>query len=66
MTELIELPTVPFGRIKTFGPDGPMYEVGRALRQLDDGDWMIGITLVESGETTEYRLKNLLDDPYAR
>ena len=66
MTELIGPPIVPFGRIKTFGPDGPMYEVGPALRQMDDGDWMIEITLVESGETTEYRLKNLLEDPYAR
>lgn len=50
------LPRVPLGAIKTFGALGPKYEVRRPLRVLDDGDWMIEIVLVESGETTEYRL----------
>ena len=58
-------PTIPVGKIKTFGPLGPKYEVGRARRQLPDGDWMIEVILIESGETTEYRLTHLLDDPEA-
>lgn len=27
---------VPIGKIKSFGPFGPKYEVGQAIRQLDD------------------------------
>ena len=58
-------PFVPVGKIKCFGPFGPKYEVGNALRQLDDGDWMIEVTMVETGEKAEYRLAKLLDDPDA-
>lgn len=63
---IISPPTIPLGRIKCFGPDGPKYEVGRALRQLADGDWMIEITMVESGEKAEYRMTHMHDDPEAR
>jgi hypothetical protein len=59
-------PPVPVGKIKSFGPFGPKYEVGQALRPLDDGDWMIEITMVETGEKAEYRLTRLIDDPEAR
>lgn len=58
-------PTVPLGLIKSFGPIGPKYEVGQLLRQLENGDWMIEITLVESGEKAEYLLTHMLDDPEA-
>ncbi len=58
-------PPIPVGKIKSFGPFGPKYEVGQALRQLDDGDWMIEVTMVESGEKAEYRLTHLSDDPEA-
>jgi hypothetical protein len=65
MAAVIAPPTVPVGKIKSFGPVGPKYEVGPALRQLDDGDWMVEITLVETGEKTEYRWTRLSDDPEA-
>jgi hypothetical protein len=58
-------PTIPVGKIKSFGPFGPKYEVGQALRQVDSDDWMIEVTLVETGEKTEYRLTHLIDDPEA-
>ncbi|MEN3161472.1 DUF5397 domain-containing protein [Tistrella mobilis] len=58
-------PFVPVGKIKCFGPFGPKYEVGHVLRQLDDGDWMVEVTMVETGETAEYRLTHLSDDPEA-
>ena len=64
MTTVIT-PPVPVGEIKIFGPFGPKYEVGRPLHRLDDGDWMVEITLVESGEKAEYRLTDLSDDPKA-
>jgi hypothetical protein len=52
----------PTGAIQTFGPVGPKYEVGKPLRQLTDGDWMVEILMVETGERTEYRLSQLLAD----
>lgn len=58
-------PPVPIGRINTIGPLGPIYEVGRPLRQLADGDWMVEITLIETGEVTEYHLSAINDDPEA-
>lgn len=56
---------IPVGKIKSFGPFGPKYEVGQALRQLDDGDWMIEITMIETGEKAEYRWTRMSDDPQA-
>ena len=65
MLEVIAPPLIPVGKIKSFGPFGPKYEVGPALRQLDDGDWLVQVTMVETGETAEYRMTRLLDDPEA-
>ncbi len=61
----VALPAPPTGHIKTFGPLGPKYEVGRPLRKLEDGDWLVEVTIVESGEKTEYRLSRLTADPDA-
>ncbi|NOU22723.1 MAG: DUF5397 family protein [Methyloglobulus sp.] len=58
-------PPVPIGKIKSFGQVGPKYEVGKPLRQLENGDWVVEVTLVESGEKAEYRLTNIYDDPEA-
>jgi hypothetical protein len=32
---------------------------------LDDGDWMIEVTMIETGEKAEYRWTRLSDDPEA-
>ena len=53
------------GKIKTFGPVGPPYEIGRPLRQLDNGDWLFEVTMIETGERAEYRLGQIVDDPDA-
>jgi hypothetical protein len=58
-------PRVPVGRVKTFGLLGPKYQVGEPTRQLDDGDWLVKVTIVETGETVEYRWSRLSDDPRA-
>ncbi len=58
-------PPIPIGKIKSFGLFGPKYEVGQPLRQLADGDWMVEVVLVETGEKAEYRLTRLQDDPEA-
>jgi hypothetical protein len=57
---------VPVGKIKSFGEFGPKYEVGPRIRQLDDGDWLIEIKLVETGEKADYRLSKAIKDPEAR
>lgn len=53
------------GKIKTFGPFGPSYEIIEPVRQLEDGDWILKVRLVESGEEAEYRYTHVLDDPKA-
>lgn len=63
---MVESPALVQGKIKSFGVFGPKYEVGKPLRQLADGDWMVRIKLVESGEETEYCYSHLLNDPEAR
>jgi len=62
---MMSTPSVPVGTIKSFGAFGPKYEVGQPLRPLDDGDWLIEVVLVETGEKTEYRLSHLKNDPKA-
>lgn len=63
---VIEPPVLAQGRIKSFGVFGPKYEVGDPLRQLADGDWMVCIKLVDTGEEAEYRYSHLVNDPEAR
>ena len=53
MAAAVTFPFVPTKAIKSFGGLGPKYEVGLPLRQLSDGDWMVEILLVETGEKTE-------------
>lgn len=65
MHAIVAPPYVPEGEIKSFGPFGPKYEVGSLRYPLDDGDWMVEITLVETAEKTEYRLSRLQNDPEA-
>lgn len=65
MHPIIAPPPIPVGKIKSFGPVGPKYEVGQALYPLSDGDWMVQITMVETGEKAEYRRTHLMDDPEA-
>ena len=62
----IPFPIVPVAKIKSFGPYGPKYEIGNLLRQLDDGDWIVDVTMIETGEHVEYRLTHIYDDPEAK
>lgn len=65
MSVTISAPSVPIGTIKSFGLLGPKYQVGQPLRRLDDGDWIVEVMLVETGEKTEYRLTHVNNDPKA-
>ena len=46
MQTIINESSVPVGRIKSFGPFGPKYEVGQVLRPSENGDWMIEVTMM--------------------
>lgn len=65
MSTVLPAPSVPIGMIKCFGAFGPKYQVGQPLRRLDDGDWIVEVVLVETGEKTEYRLAHVNNDPKA-
>lgn len=65
MQVAITPPDTPVGKIKSFGPFGPKYEVGKAIHPRDDGDWMIEITMIETGEKAEYPMTSMQDDPEA-
>jgi len=63
---LLIQPSIPSGKIKTFGAFGPKYQVGNSAHQLESGDWLVEIRMLESGETAEYSLFHIDADPEAR
>jgi hypothetical protein len=65
MLAMTPTPSVPVGTVKSFGAFGPKYQVSQPLRPLEDGDWLVEVVLVESGEKAEYRLTHINDDPRA-
>ena len=54
------------GTWRRFGAVGPVYEILEAGRILPDGDRMMRVRLIESGEEVAYRLTEILDDPRER
>lgn len=56
---------IPTGTIKTFGQLGIPYEVGEPAQELPDGDILVNIILVQTGEKELYKLSKLLQDPDA-
>jgi hypothetical protein len=58
-------PHAILGTFRRFGPVGPVYAVAGVISELDDGDTLMKVTLVESGEDVEYRYTSILDDPVA-
>lgn len=62
MIALLSCPCVPVGKIKCSGTTGQKYQVGQILRKLNDGDWMIKVALIETGEKAERRLSQIQSD----
>ncbi len=58
-------PILPVGKIKTFGANGPYYQIAGSGHQTEDGEWMVPIRVVESGEELDYRYSRLALDPDA-
>jgi Family of unknown function (DUF5397) len=57
---------IPVGRINSFSPLGPKYRIEQAIRQLDDGDWLVEISMTETGDRMKYRWTDLINHPEAR
>jgi len=58
-------PVIPTGKFKSFGELGPKYEVGSVVRQIEDNDWLVEITLIETGEKAEIKLSQINSAPEA-
>ncbi len=59
-------PTNLVGTWRRFGLVGPVYEIIEAGDELPDGDRMMRVRVVESGEEVDYRFTAILDDPRER
>ena len=55
---------IPVGTIKSFGPYGPEYEV-RGPAEPENGERMVKIVIVRTGEELTYELESVLQDPEA-
>ncbi|MEJ2997615.1 DUF5397 family protein [Escherichia coli] len=57
---------IPTGAVKTFGAFGSPYQVGEQIKELPDGDILVNIILIQTGEKEVYKLSKLLQDPDAK
>lgn len=55
---------IPVGAVKQFGPWGPEYEV-LGTAEPRDGERMVTIVIVRTGEELDYPLEAILLDPEA-
>jgi len=60
------LPQAVIGTWRRFGPVGPVYEILGDAGQLPDGDRLMRVRVVETGEEISYKLTDILDDPKER
>ena len=54
------------GTWRRFGIAGPVYEIIGAGKELPEGDRLMRVRVVETGEEVDYRLAEILDDPRER
>lgn len=54
------------GTWRRFGSVGPVYGIVGAGAELADGDRMMRVRVVETGEEVDYRFTDILDDPVER
>lgn len=60
------LPEGIIGTWRRFGTVGPVYEILCKEADLPDGDSLMRIRVVETGEEIGYKLTDILDDPAER
>ncbi|CAA2106567.1 hypothetical protein MBUL_03737 [Methylobacterium bullatum] len=54
------------GTWRRFGQVGPVYEIVSVGNALADGEWLMRVRVLETGEEIDYRLTDVLDDPRER
>ncbi|MDO9453810.1 MAG: DUF5397 family protein [Stagnimonas sp.] len=54
------------GSRHTFGAFGPVYEVLKTVKHLEQDDCLMRVRVLESGEELDYRYSKIKDDPEAR
>ena len=52
------------GTWRRFGDLGPVYEIIGVGKELPDGDRLMRVLVVESGEEADYSLHHILEDPH--
>jgi hypothetical protein len=62
-TATLPQPTSLVGTWRRFGAVGPVYEIIGSGTELPDGDRLMRVRVVETGEEVDYRLTGILDDP---
>ena len=64
-SDMAELPQPAelVGTWRRFGAVGPVYEIIASGEELPDGDRLMWLRLLESGEEVDYRITWILDDP---
>jgi hypothetical protein len=67
-TDTVKLPRPAnlVGTWRRFGVAGPVYEIIDSGKELPDGDRLMRVRVVESGEEVDYRFTAILDDPRER
>lgn len=60
------LPQRVVGTWRRFGLTGPVYEIVGKKTDLPDGDAVMRVRVVETGEEVDYKLTDILDDPAER
>ena len=54
------------GTWRRFGIVGPVYEIIGQDKALENGDWLMRVRVLETGEEVGYKLTDILDDPKER
>lgn len=54
------------GTWRRFGINGPVYEIVGIGNELAEGDRLMRIRIVETGEEVDYRFTDIVDDPKER
>ncbi|HEX4140027.1 MAG TPA: DUF5397 family protein [Candidatus Methylacidiphilales bacterium] len=66
MTTKPARPVVAVGQYKTFGAEGPIYKVLGLGHESAQGEWVVPIRVIETGEELDYRYSRFVKDPEAR
>jgi len=65
-TGLLPQPATLVGTWRRFGTLGPVYEIIDAGREMPNGDQMMRVRVIETGEEVDYKFTDILDDPRER